>query len=232
VIRNARRGCAQRLVSAKGGCTGRSTTWHPDGTHRTRCRQARSRLAGVMPESSSRLVSLHDVDAARSAKDAWASRSSSAIRHRSSTTPTGHPRPQRSRWGTRQTPPSWRRRSNGSPPAPKHAPRGDRRSRLWRGICGARPAPARRAQRGDPAQEQTDCRTPRVRARRAFRERSNGAPDPKDGSTTSSAATAGTAPNSPASTGRTWCGHGVFAHNLVKIGGPHSMNPPAPASRN
>jgi IS5 family transposase len=69
--------------------------------------QTRSRLAGVMPESLSRLVSLHDVDARRQRR-------------------RGHPRPQ--------------------------------------------PAP-----------------------------RSNGEPDPKAGSTTSNEATAGTAPNSPAS---------------------------------
>ena len=25
---------------------------------------------------------------------------------------------------------------------------------------------------------------------------------------------------------RTWCGHGIFAHNLVKIGSPHRMNRP------
>ena len=49
--------------------------------------------------------------------------------------------------------------------------------------------------------------------------RSYGEPAPKDESTTSNAATAGTALNYPGIQGaRTWCGHGVFAHNLVKIG--------------
>ena len=56
--------------------------------------------------------------------------------------------------------------------------------------------------------------------------RSNGAPDQKDGSTTSSEGRINHLKrsygwNRTELTGiegaRTWCGHGVFAHNLVKI---------------
>ena len=50
--------------------------------------QTRSRLAGVMPESAIRVVSLHDVDARPIRRGDWASPSSSATRLRSSTTPT------------------------------------------------------------------------------------------------------------------------------------------------
>ena len=56
--------CAPRAGSAEAGCTGRSTTWTPwwDALERV-VAQTRSRLAGVMPDSAHRLVSLHDVDA-------------------------------------------------------------------------------------------------------------------------------------------------------------------------
>ena len=51
--------------------------------------QTRTRLAGQTPDGATRLVSLHDPDAAPSSKDAWASRWSSATRPRPPTTPNG-----------------------------------------------------------------------------------------------------------------------------------------------
>ena len=47
---------------------------------------------------------------------------------------------------------------------------------------------------------------------------SDGAPAAKDGSAAPNATSGSTAHASTDSTGaRTWCGHGVFAHNLIKI---------------
>ena len=46
---------------------------------------------------------------------------------------------------------------------------------------------------------------------------SNGEPAAKAGSATSNTATAGTVPAWTAEREAIWCGHGVFAHNLVKI---------------
>ena len=77
--------------------------------------QARSRLAGVMPESAHRLVSLHDADARPIRKGRWASRWSSAIKPRSWTTLMGSSSTTTSRSETPLTHRNWPRRSNGSP---------------------------------------------------------------------------------------------------------------------
>ena len=202
VIRNARRA----LRSAKGHRKGQlhrainrldNLVGHAERV----VAQTRSRLAGVMPESASRVVSLHDVDARPIRKGAWASPSSSATKLRSSTTPMESSSITTSRSAILQTPRNWSRRSNGSQPAPD-TPHGrspptaatDRHRwnttymnsayAAWRSHARVNPAP--RAASSNTAE-------PSVR-------KSNGGPEPKDVSTTSNAATAGTAPNSPAST--------------------------------
>jgi hypothetical protein len=119
---------------------------------------------------------------------------------KSSTTPTGSSSTTPSRSGTRQTPRSWPRRSNGSPAAPdirparspptpataRHLSNATYSSawQAWRSRARAHQAPpAASSNIGEPSAT-----------------RSNGGPDPKEGSTTSNEATAGIAPNSPAST--------------------------------
>ena len=66
--------------------------------------QARNRLAGVMAESVSRLVSLHDVEARPIRKGRLGKPVSSATKPRSSTMATGSSSTTASRWETRQTP--------------------------------------------------------------------------------------------------------------------------------
>jgi len=72
---------------------------------------------------------------------------------------------------------------------------------------------------GNPAQGQTRCRPPRVRARRAFRAKVKWRTG-SEGRISHLKRSYGW--NRTELTGihgaRTWCGHGVFAHNLVKIG--------------
>ena len=80
VIRNARRA----LRGASGHRKGRLHRAINDldtlmGRTERVVAQTRSRLAGVMPESASRLVSLHDVDARPIRKGRW--RSSSSVMH-------------------------------------------------------------------------------------------------------------------------------------------------------
>ena len=116
VMRNARRG----LTTATGRRRGRLHRAINDLSvlvERTGqvISQARSRLAGVMPDSASRIVSFHDVDARPIRKADSASRWSSATRPRSSTTPTGSSSTTACRSGTRPTHPSWRRLSPASP---------------------------------------------------------------------------------------------------------------------
>src|SRR5271165_5624854 len=137
---------------------------------------------------------------ARSAKDAWANLSNSATKPRSSTTPTGSSSTTTSRSGTRQTPPSWPRRSHGSPDAPdahraRSPPTAATAKHRWNATCTNSAYAAWRSRaKANPAPRAASSNTAEPSATR-----SNGAPDPKDGSTTSNEATAGTAPNSPAS---------------------------------
>ena len=111
-----------------------------------------------------------------------------------------HPRPQH-----RDRKPARRTATGAGDPAdhpPNRAPtpRSDRRSRLRRRVGRTRPARLGVAPRGDPAQRANPApAAANSNTDEPSATRSNGAPDPKDGSTTSNAATAGTAPTSPAS---------------------------------
>ena len=80
--------------------------------------QTHSRLAGVMPDSASRMVSFHDVDARPIRKGGSANRWSSATKPRSSTTPTGSSSTTACRSETLLTHHNWPRQSNASPPVP------------------------------------------------------------------------------------------------------------------
>ena len=89
VVRNARR--ALRTVTGPRGRLHRAVNDLDTLLERTRrvVAQTRSRLAGVMPDSASRMVSFHDVDARPIRKGGWASRWNSDTRPRSSTMLTG-----------------------------------------------------------------------------------------------------------------------------------------------
>jgi hypothetical protein len=153
-----------------------------------------------VPDSATRLVSLHDPDARpirkrRLGKPVEFGYKAQIVDNTDGvildhTVETGNPR----------THHSWRRRSHGSPAAPAtHHERsppteGYGQARVERDLhdLGVRTVAIPR--RGKPGAARRE-----VEHRRAFHAWSNGAPDPKAGSTTSSAATAGTAPNSPPS---------------------------------
>jgi hypothetical protein len=84
--------------------------------------QARTRLAGQMPDGATRLVSLHDLMPARSSRDGSASRWSSAPRPRWRTTPTGSCSTTRSRSATpRRAAAGPRRRADQPPGRPRPA---------------------------------------------------------------------------------------------------------------
>ena len=65
VLRNGRRALPRALGGrVRAGCGGRWTSWRsPSGAPPRIVAQARARLAGQMPDSATRLVSLHDPDA-------------------------------------------------------------------------------------------------------------------------------------------------------------------------
>ena len=157
--------------------------------------QARSRLAGQMPDGATRLVSLHDPDAGRSARAASTSRSSSDTRPRSLDNDDGIILDYGVQAGNPRTLPSLHQRSAGSRGAPAHAPFGHRRPRLRRarhrtGTAGPQ-AYARSPSRAEP-----DPQPPAARSSMpaASVPSSSGEPAAKAGSATSSADTAGTAP--------------------------------------
>ena len=203
MIRNARR-ALRRATGQRKGRLHRAINDLDTIIERTErvVAQTRSRLAGVMPESATRLVSLHDPDArpirkGRLGKPGRVRLQSPGRRQRR----RRHPRPQRRDREPRRRPAAGARDRTDHPPH-RHVPaRGDRRPRLRRGqqsnttstssACATSRSPAR----ANPARPAASSNTAERSATR-----SNGAPDARAGSTTSNAATAGTAPNSPAST--------------------------------
>ena len=155
VIRNARRALRRPPASAEAGCAGRSTSWTAlIGRTKRVVAQTRSRLGGVMPESATRLVSLHDVDArpirkGRLGKPVEFGYKAQIVDNADGVildhnVEIGNPRRRPATGpGDRADHPTHR----------THATRGHRRPRLRRGIGGTRPTSAGSAQRGDPAQE-------------------------------------------------------------------------------
>jgi IS5 family transposase len=116
VLRNARRG----LRTATGRRRGRLHRAINDlATLLARTEQViaqtRSRMAAVMPDSASRIVSFHDVDARPIRKGRLGKPVDSATKPRSSTTPTELFSTTACTSGTLRTRPSWRRRSPASP---------------------------------------------------------------------------------------------------------------------
>ena len=242
VIRNARRALRAATGQRKGAAAaGRSSDLDTViGRTERVVAQARSRLGGVMPEcgqpAGQPARCRRPPDPQRTA---WASLSSvgykaQIVRQRR----RGHPRPQRRDGEPRRRP------AAGPGDRPDHrphrtpAPRGHRRPRLRRGIGGPRPTGARRAQCGDPAQGQTQCRAPRAsNTGEPSATRSNGAPDPKDESTEHRKRSYGwnrTESSAGIHGARTWCGtRRLRQHNLVKIGGrsQHETDATGPQGR-
>jgi IS5 family transposase len=157
--------------------------------------QTRSRLAGHLPDSATRLVSLTTPMPGRSARAASTARSSSGTRPRSSTTTTASSWITPSKPATRQTLPSSRPRSPGSRDAAAAcrarspltaATATPRPTGTWENSESAR-SPSRAGPRSHPPAAPSS--TPAHSA-----PWSNGEPAVKAGSVISSADTAGTAP--------------------------------------
>jgi hypothetical protein len=123
--------------------------------------QTRARLAWQAPEGVTRLVSLHDPDAGRSARAASTGRSSSATRRRSSTTTTA------SSWTTPSNPAAHR-------PSP---PGGDRRPRLRRGGVENEYTPSASVMWRSRARPRRQPRDEKSNTDEASADWSNGAPD-------------------------------------------------------
>ena len=201
------------------GCAARSMTW--PGSWRRPGRSPRrpgSGSPGMTPAGATRRVSLHEPTPGRSPRAASASRSSSATRARSPTTTTA------SSWTTpcsRATPPTPRSSpppSSGSSSGPARTPDRHRRPRLRREGRRRRPAQHGRPHRRDPPQGQTRQGPPgrrapaRIPAHREMADRQRG-PDqhPQSGYGWDRTRLDGT------EGARIWAGHGILAHNLVKI---------------
>ena len=157
---------------------------------------------------------------ARSAKDAWASPSSSATKPRSSTTPTASSSITTSRSGTRPTPPQLApaiariTARTGLTPRAVTADRGYGEASVERNLhdLGVRSVAIPRKSKPSAARREFEHR-------RAFRDKVKWRTG-SEGRINHIKRSYGW--NRTELTGingaRTWCGHGVFAHNLVKIG--------------
>jgi IS5 family transposase len=221
VIRNARRA----LRGATGQRKGRlhrainALTTLVQRTERV-VAQTRSRLAGVMPESATRLVSLHDTDARPIRKGRLGKPVEFGYKAQVVDNADGVVLDHNVEMGN-------------PPDAPQLAPAIERISRR----TGRTPR-AVTADRGyGEASVEDDLHTLGVRSvaiprkskptaarrefehRRAFRARSNGAPDPEGRINHLKRSYGWNRTELTTIRGaRTWCGHGNFAHNLVKIG--------------
>jgi hypothetical protein len=201
VLRNAKRGLRTTSGLRKGRL--QQAINHLDtmvGRGRKVVAQARSRLAGVMPESATRLVSLHDADARPIRKGRLGKPVEFGYKAQIIDNADGVILDHNVEDETRQTHRNWRRRSNGSPAAPEvrhglsppiaatetflsNATYTPLACAMWRFRAEANHLlPAANSNTGEPSAP-----------------RSNGEPDPKAASTISNEATAGTARNSPAS---------------------------------
>ena len=157
--------------------------------------QTRSRLAGLIPDSATRLVSLHDPDARPIRKGRIDKPVEFGYKAQVVDNDDGVILDHSVEFGAAPTGRSWRPRSNGSQARRPRAPRGHRRPRLRPGRGRTRPARTRRAHRRDsppgqdPRRPQGHRAQPRASATRQMADRIR-----RHGSTTSNAATAGTAP--------------------------------------
>ncbi len=182
--------------------------------------QARGRLAGVMPESANRLVSLHDVDArpirkGRLGKPVEFGYKAQIVDNADGvildhTVETGNPA------DAPQLVPAIERisRRAGRPPHAVTADRGYGQASVERDLheLGVRAVAIPRKSKPGPARREFEHR-------RAFREKVKWRTG-SEGRINHLKRSYGW--NRTELTGihgaRTWCGHGVFAHNLVKIG--------------
>ena len=163
--------------------------------------QTRSRLGGVMPESASRVVSLHDVDARPIRKGRLGKpvefgykaqivdNGDGVILDHNVEVGNPHDAPQLA--------PAIARIADrtGQTPRAVTADRGYGQASVERDLhdLGVRSVAIHSMRNRPPRAANSNTDAPSAT-------RSNGGPDPKDGSTTSNEATAGTAPNSPVST--------------------------------
>ena len=194
--------------------------------------QARSRLAGQMPDGATRLVSLHDPDARPIRKGRIDRPVEFGYKAQVLDNDDGIILDYSVEYGAAPDGPQFApaiervRRRVGRVPRAVTADRGYGQAAVEQDLhaLGVRTvAIPRQATTSRPARPSSTAA--------ASASWSNGAPAAKAGSATSNAATAGTAPAWMAGTGAAiWCGHGVFAHNLVKIAGPGHLTRHGPAA--
>jgi transposase, IS5 family len=181
--------------------------------------QTRSRLSGVMPESAHLVVSLHDVDArpirkGRLGKPVEFGYKAQLVDNADGvildhTVEIGNPA------DAPQLAPAIARisRRTGRPPRAVTADRGY-------GLCVGRKRspPARRAQRGSPSSEQPRRSAARIRAPTGLPEEDQMAYRIRRADQPPQAKLRLEPHRLTGLNGaRTWCGHGVFAHNLIKL---------------
>ena len=215
---NAR--CARPPGSAKAGCAERSTDLDTMvGRTQRVVAQARSRLAGVMPESATRLVSLHDADArpirkGRLGKPVEFGYKAQIVDNADGvildhTVEIGNPA------DAPQLAPAIERitRRTGRPPRAVTADRGYGQASVERDLhdLGVRSVAIPRAAKPGAARREFEHRRAfrdKVKWRTGSEGRINHLKRSYGWNRTELTGITGA---------RTWCGHGVFAHNLVKI---------------
>jgi IS5 family transposase len=118
VMRNAKRALRTATGQRKGRLQRAINYLDTVGRTQRVVAQARSRLAGVMPESAHRLVSLHDADARPIRKGRLGKPVEFGYKAQIVDTPMGSSSTTTSRSETPLTHRNWPRRSSGSPAAP------------------------------------------------------------------------------------------------------------------
>ena len=179
--------------------------------------QARSRLSGVMPESSSRLVSLHDVDARPIRKGRLGKPVEFGYKAQLVDNVDGVVLDHNLEVGNPADAPQLAPGSNGSPAAPderraQSPPTAATAKHPWNATCtNSACATWRSRARANPVPRAATSNIGEPSARRSTGSegRINHLKRSYGWNRTELTGIRGA---------RTWCGHGVFAHNLVKIG--------------
>jgi transposase, IS5 family len=182
--------------------------------------QANTRLAGGMPDGPAGWSACTTRTPARSARAASAGRSSSATRPRSSTTPTGSSWTTPSWSATHPMRRCWPRHQTGHRPHRQGARSGDHRPGLRRGPHRPGADRARGGPGRDPATGPRRSRPPSGERQRGFRRLVKWRTGCEGRISCLKHRFGWDRTRMDGIHGaRIWCGHGVFAHNLVKIGG-------------
>jgi IS5 family transposase len=221
VVRNSRRAVPKALSGRVRGRLRRALSELAVTIERTAqvVAQTRSRLAGQLPESAARLVSLRDPDARPIRKGRIDRPSSSGSRPRSPTTMTASSSTTTSSTAPPPTGRSWPQRSSGSAAAlaacPARSPLTVVTASLpWSATCTTWACAPWRS----PARARSQPPANRSSTAAASTGWSSGGLALKGGSATSNEVYGWDRTRLDGREGAAiWCGHGVFAHNLTKI---------------